>query len=128
MFKGWMIIDCRKCKKEDKENRVEVVFKKERRREVFSEIENISYWGSEIRKHKKLHTYKHTHTCTQTKSCICLAVEDLPSAELQPRFLRLQRKTCPWAENSDDNDDVHMYLLIDDILILFCLMTVMHYS
>ena len=27
-------------------------------------------------------------------------VEDLPSAELQPRFLRLQWRTCPWAEHS----------------------------
>ena len=26
-------------------------------------------------------------------------VEDLPSAELQPRFLRLQRRNCPWAEH-----------------------------
>ena len=26
------------------------------------------------------------------------AVEDLPSAELQPRFLHLQRRICPWAE------------------------------
>ena len=32
-------------------------------------------------------------------------MEDLPSAELQPRFLRLQCKTCPWAEHSDDDDD-----------------------
>ena len=27
------------------------------------------------------------------------AVEDLPSEELQPRFLRLQWRTCPWAEH-----------------------------
>ena len=33
------------------------------------------------------------------------AVEDLSSAELQPRFLRLQWKTCPWAEHSHDVDD-----------------------
>ena len=33
------------------------------------------------------------------------AVEDLLSAELQPRFLRLQRRTCPWAEHSDDDDN-----------------------
>ena len=32
-------------------------------------------------------------------------VEDLPSAELQPRFLRLQWKTWPWAEHTDNNDD-----------------------
>ena len=32
------------------------------------------------------------------------AVEDLPLAELQPRFLRLQWRTCPWAEDSDDDD------------------------
>ena len=34
-----------------------------------------------------------------------LAVEHLPSAELQPRFLRLQWRTCPWAEHDDDGDD-----------------------
>ena len=28
------------------------------------------------------------------------AVEDLASAELQPRFLHLQWRTCPWAEHS----------------------------
>ena len=35
-------------------------------------------------------------------------VEDLPFAELQDRFLRLQWKTYPWAEHSDadaDDDD-----------------------
>ena len=31
------------------------------------------------------------------------AVEDLPSAELQPRFLSLQRRTCPCAEHSHDD-------------------------
>ena len=31
------------------------------------------------------------------------AVEDLPPAELQPRFLRLQWMTCPWAEHDDDD-------------------------
>ena len=31
-------------------------------------------------------------------------LEDLPSAELQPRYLRLQWRTCPWAEHSDDWD------------------------
>ena len=38
------------------------------------------------------------------------AVEDLPSAELQPRFLCLQWRTCPWAEHSDVDD--YMYLKI----------------
>ena len=33
------------------------------------------------------------------------AVEDLPSAELQLRFLRLQWSTWPWAKHSDDDDD-----------------------
>ena len=33
------------------------------------------------------------------------AVEDLLSAEVQPWFLRLQWRTCPWAEYSDDDDD-----------------------
>ena len=31
------------------------------------------------------------------------AMEDLPSAELQTRFLCLQGRTCPWAEHSDDD-------------------------
>ena len=31
------------------------------------------------------------------------AVEDLPSAELQPRFLRLQWRTYHWAEHSFDD-------------------------
>ena len=33
------------------------------------------------------------------------AVEDLPSVELQPGFLCLQLRTCPWAEHSNDDDD-----------------------
>ena len=33
------------------------------------------------------------------------AVEDVSSAELQPTFLRLQSRTCPWAEHTDDDDD-----------------------
>ena len=33
------------------------------------------------------------------------AMEDLPSAELQSRFLLLQWKTFPGAEHSDDDDD-----------------------
>ena len=32
-------------------------------------------------------------------------VEDLPSAELQPRFLRLQGRTCSLEEHSEDDDD-----------------------
>ena len=33
-------------------------------------------------------------------------VEDLPSAELQPRFLRFAMKDLPpWTEHSDDNGD-----------------------
>ena len=32
------------------------------------------------------------------------AEEDLPSAELQPRFQRLQSRTCPWIEHSEDDD------------------------
>ena len=31
------------------------------------------------------------------------AVKDLPLTELQPRFLRLQWRACPWAEHSDDD-------------------------
>ena len=37
------------------------------------------------------------------------AVENLPSAELQPRFLRLQCRICPWAERSNDDDDDEYY-------------------
>ena len=33
------------------------------------------------------------------------AVEELFSAELQRRFLRLQWRTFPWAEHPDDDDD-----------------------
>ena len=41
------------------------------------------------------------------------AVEDLPSVKLQPRFLRLQWRTCPRAEHSDDDDDDDDYT--DDV-------------
>ena len=34
------------------------------------------------------------------------AVEDLPSAELQPWFLCLQSRTCPWVEHSDNDDSL----------------------
>ena len=34
------------------------------------------------------------------------AVEDLPLTELRPWSLSLQCRTCPWAEYSDDNDDI----------------------
>ena len=40
------------------------------------------------------------------------AVKDLPSAELQPRFLRLQWWTCPWAEHTDDDDVILKTLLV----------------
>ena len=33
------------------------------------------------------------------------AVEDLPSTKLQRWFLRLQWRTYPWAEHSDNDDD-----------------------
>ena len=45
------------------------------------------------------------------------AVEDRSSAELQPRFLRLQWRNCPWAEHSDDDDDYYYdydYYDVDD--------------
>ena len=41
-------------------------------------------------------------------------VEDLPSAELQPRFLHLQWRICPWAEHSDDDDELLKSLLSED--------------
>ena len=49
--------------------------------------------------------------CTYSIPCKTAAlvpefpVEDLPSAGLQPRVLRLQSWTCPWVEHSDDDDD-----------------------
>ena len=33
------------------------------------------------------------------------AVEDMLSSEVQPWFLRLQWRICPWSENSDNDDD-----------------------
>ena len=36
-------------------------------------------------------------------------VEDLPSAELKPRILRLQWSTCLWAEHSDDYIYIYIY-------------------
>ena len=44
------------------------------------------------------------------------AVEDLPSAELQPMFLRLQWRTCPWAEHDDDDDS----WFVNTVLSLLC--------
>ena len=37
------------------------------------------------------------------------AVEDLRSAELQARFLRLHWRNCPWSEHSDHDDDDGIY-------------------
>ena len=42
------------------------------------------------------------------------AVENLPSAEQHPMFLRVQRRTCPWAEHSVD-----MIIIIIIILLLY---------
>ena len=42
------------------------------------------------------------------------AVEDLPSAELQPKFLRLQWRTCPWVEHSDDDVFNKQYMVISE--------------
>ena len=36
------------------------------------------------------------------------AMEDLPSTKLQPWFLHLQWRTCPWAEHSEDDRAVNM--------------------
>ena len=38
------------------------------------------------------------------------ALDDLPSAELQPRFLRMKRMTCPWVEHDDDDDEYWNYV------------------
>ena len=52
-------------------------------------------WGAES-KEKLQHLFIPSKTLVPE-----LAVEDLP--ELQPWFLCLQWKTCPWAEHSDDD-------------------------
>ena len=46
------------------------------------------------------------------------AVEDLPLAELQPWFLRLQWRTCPCAEHSD-NDDSNCNPLVLSLSVYF---------
>ena len=53
------------------------------------------------------------------------AVEVLPSAELQPRFLRLLRRTYPWAENTDDDSSgwLTRYFLSETVLNLVSLVT-----
>ena len=38
------------------------------------------------------------------------AVEVLPSAELQHWFLRLQWRTCPWAEHYDDENKLTFWI------------------
>ena len=43
------------------------------------------------------------------------AVEDLPSAELQPWFLLLQWRTCPWAERSDDDSGVSRFTTMHNV-------------
>ena len=43
-------------------------------------------------------------SCSKTEALVPgFEVEDLPSTELQPRFLRLQWRTCFWAEYSYDD-------------------------
>ena len=55
-------------------------------------------WGAE-----SYRTY--TIPCKTVALIPGFAVEDLPSKELQPRLLRSQWRTCPWAEHSDDDDE-----------------------
>ena len=43
-------------------------------------------------------------------------VEALPSAELQPWFLRFQWRICPWAEHSDDDDIMMMMMMNTNIV------------
>ena len=57
-------------------------------------------WSAECNG-KLLHLFNPSKTATLVAE---FAVEDLPSAELQPRFLCMQW-TCPWAEHDDDDDD-----------------------
>ena len=40
------------------------------------------------------------------------AVEDLPSAELQPWSLHLLCRTCPWAEHSEIYIYIYIYIYI----------------
>ena len=63
-------------------------------------------WGAESNG-KLLHLFIHSKTAPLVPE---FAVQNLPSAEMQPRLLRLQLRTCPWAEHS--NDDFYCIIII----------------
>ena len=56
-------------------------------------------WGAESNG-KLPHLFIPSKTATLVPE---FAVEDLPSAELQPRLIRMQWRTCLWVERSDDD-------------------------
>ena len=60
-------------------------------------------WGEESNG-KLMHLFIPSKTATLVPEFVA---EDLPLAELQPWFLRLQWRTCPWAEYSDDDNDTY---------------------
>ena len=68
-------------------------------------------WGSESNG-KLPHLFIPSKTAALVSE---FAVEDLPSAELQPRFLGLQCRACPWAEHSDDDDDMYIVHSLNEI-------------
>ena len=47
------------------------------------------------------------------------AVKDLPSAELKPRFLRLQCRTCLLAEHSGDDGEYGNLKIPENPVLLF---------
>ena len=44
------------------------------------------------------------------------AVEDMPSAELQSRFLGLQWRSGLWAEHPDDDEFINIMIFLNKIL------------
>ena len=58
-------------------------------------------WGKESNG-KLPHLFIPSKTATLVPE---FTVEDLPLSRTVTLFLRLEWKTCPWAEHSDDDDD-----------------------
>ena len=54
------------------------------------------------------------------------AVEDLPLAELQPRFLSLQWKTCPWAKHWWWWIIIIIFIIVINIIIIIFITSVFY--
>ena len=73
--------------------------------EIFSDLLRYVQM-SETGVQKSTESYRTYSISCKTAALVAdFAVEDMPSAELQFRYLRLQWKTCPWTERSNDDDD-----------------------